>query len=104
MSGAAGLVRVGGMSELHPARIPVGPEVLVIRDRYEVLSIVNDVMIGLWFVVGSVLFFSESTTIIATALFVVGSVQMLIRPMIRLTRRLHLRRRGYSESESGQDF
>lgn len=72
------------MSELHPARIPLGPEVLVIRDRYEVLSIVNDVMIGLW--------------------FVVGSVQMLIRPMIRLTRRLHLRRRGYSDSESGQDF
>lgn len=92
------------MSEPHPARIPLGPEVLVIQDRYEALSIANDILIGLWFVVGSVLFFSETTTTIATALFVVGSVQMLIRPAIRLTRRLHLHRRGYSESGSDQDF
>ncbi|HJC60494.1 MAG TPA: YrhK family protein [Candidatus Dietzia intestinigallinarum] len=92
------------MSEPHLARIPLGPEVLVIRDRYETLSIANDVLIGIWFVVGSVLFFSEATTTAATALFVVGSVQMLIRPVIRLSRRLHLRRRGYSDSGSGQDF
>lgn len=92
------------MSEPHPARIPLGPEVLVIRDRYETLSIANDVLIGIWFVVGSILFFSESTTTVATSLFVVGSVQMLIRPVIRLSRRLHLRRRGCSGSESGQDF
>lgn len=98
------VVRVGGMSEPHPARIPLGPEVLVIRDRYETLSIANDVMIGIWFVAGSFLFFSESTATVATALFVVGSVQMLIRPMIRLSRRLHLRRRGYSDSATQQDF
>lgn len=92
------------MSEPHLARIPLGPDVLVIRDRYETLSIANDVLIGVWFVVGSMLFFSESTTTVATSLFVVGSVQMLLRPVIRLSRRLHLRRRGYSDSESGQDF
>lgn len=92
------------MSEPHLDRIPLGPEVLVIRDRYETLSIANDVLIGIWFVVGSVLFFSEATTEVATALFVVGSVQMLIRPVIRLSRRLHLRRRGYSDSPAGQDF
>lgn len=92
------------MSEPHLDRIPLGPEVLVIRDRYETLSIANDVLIGIWFVVGSVLFFSEATNEVATALFVVGSVQMLIRPVIRLSRRLHLRRRGYSDSAAGQDF
>ena len=76
----------------------------MIRDRYETLSIANDVLIGIWFVVGSILFFSEATTTTATALFAVGSVQMLIRPVIRLSRRLHLRRRGYSDADSGQDF
>lgn len=84
--------------------IHLGPEILVIRDRYEALSIANDVMIGLWFVVGSALFFSESTTMIATVLFLVGSVQMIIRPAIRLARRVHLRRRGYFESATQQDF
>lgn len=90
--------------EPKSARIPLGPDVLVIRDRYESLSIANDVLIGLWFAVGSVLFFSEATMTVATALFVLGSVQMLIRPVIRLSRRLHLKRRGHGQHETQQDF
>lgn|SRR5699024_7058751 len=85
-------------------RIPLGPEVLVIRDRYESLSIANDVLLGIWFTVGSFLFFSESTMTAATVLFVLGSMQMLIRPVIRLSRRIHLRRRGYVEGGTQQDF
>ncbi len=70
----------------------LGREELVIRKRYEALSISNDVLIGLWFLVGSCLFFSETTATAATWLFVVGSVEMLIRPVIRLARHVHLRR------------
>lgn len=88
----------------HPARIPLGPDVLVIRNRYESLSIANDVLLGIWFAVGSFLFFSETTTTAATVLFALGSLQMLIRPVIRLSRRIHLRRRGYDESGTQQDF
>lgn len=88
----------------HPALIPLGPEVLVIRNRYESLSIANDVLLGIWFTVGSFLFFSEATMTAATVLFVLGSLQMLIRPVIRLSRRIHLRRRGYDESGTQQDF
>lgn len=80
----------------RPVRVTVGDEVLVIDDRYETASIVNDVLIAVWFTLGSVLFFSESTHIPATWLFLVGSVQFLIRPLIRLTRRIHLRRLGAS--------
>lgn len=90
--------------EPSSALVPLGPEVLVIRNRYESLSIANDVMLGVWFTIGSVLFFSESTTTAATALFLLGSVQMLIRPVIRLGRRTHLRRRGYDETGTQQDF
>lgn len=70
----------------------LGHEELVIRQRYETLSILNDVLIGMWFLVGSFLFFGASTTYAGTWLFVVGSVEMLIRPLIRLARRVHLRR------------
>ncbi|WP_132992639.1 YrhK family protein [Gordonia zhaorongruii] len=72
--------------------IRLGREELVISGRYELASIANDILLGLWFVVGSVLFFSESTLTIGTWLFLIGSVQMLIRPVIRLARRTHLRR------------
>lgn len=75
-----------------PAIVRIGPEELVIRDRYEVVSIVNDILIGIWFLVGSIFFFSESLTYAGTWLFVLGSVEMLIRPVIRFTRRVHLQR------------
>lgn len=70
----------------------IGHDELVVRQRYEVVSIVNDLLIGLWFVVGSILFFSDSTVFWGTCLFLVGSVQMVIRPAIRFSRRVHLRR------------
>ena len=65
---------------------------LVIRRRYETLSILNDILIGLWFTIGSVLFFWETTTTIGVTLFLIGSVELLVRPGIRLTRQLHLKR------------
>ena len=74
--------------------VPVGRDEIVIRNRYETLSIVNDVLIGVLFVVGSVLFLWESTSIVATWFFIAGSVQFLVRPGIRLARRVHLKRFG----------
>ncbi len=71
----------------------LGKDEVVIRRRYEALSIVNDILIGLWFTVGSILFFFEATTTTGTWLFVIGSVELLIRPMIRMTRIVHLARR-----------
>lgn len=69
----------------------IGHDELIIRNRYETLSILNDILIGIIFLVGSFLFFSESTTYEGTWLFVIGSVLMLIRPCIRITRRVHLK-------------
>ncbi|WP_132432250.1 YrhK family protein [Pseudonocardia endophytica] len=76
----------------HPITIRIGHDELVIRKRYEVLSIVNDVLVAAWFLIGSILFFSEATTYAGTWLFVIGSVELLIRPVIRLSRLVHLRR------------
>lgn len=75
-------------------RLAVGNKVIVIDDRYETASIVNDVLIAVSFIVGSALFFSETTHTAATVLFLIGSVQFLARPAIRLARRVHLRRLG----------
>ena len=81
-----------GNNESQPWVVRIGHDELVIRQRYEVISIVNDILIGTWFLVGSFFFFSESLVYVGTWLFVLGSVEMLIRPTIRLTRRVHLRR------------
>ncbi|PXY31701.1 YrhK family protein [Prauserella muralis] len=83
----------------------IGHEELVVRKRYEVLSIANDLLVAVWFAVGSVLFFFESTTVIGTWLFLLGSVQLLIRPAIRLHRRVYLRRfNPHGPAETARDF
>ena len=66
-----------------PITIRLGHDELVIRKRYEVVSILNDILVALWFIVGSFLFFSEATTYAGTWCFVAGSVELLIRPLIR---------------------
>jgi hypothetical protein len=89
----------------EPVHLHIGREELVIRQRYEVLSIVNDLLIALWFVVGSVLFFWNSTVEAGTWLFLLGSVQLMIRPIIRLHRRVKLRRiSAGTPTETARDF
>ena len=72
--------------------LTLGPEQLVIRRRYETLSILNDFLVAAWFLVGSVLFLYPSLERIGTWLFVVGSGQFMVRPALRLAHRVHLRR------------
>lgn len=85
--------------------LTLGHEELRIRGIYEALSITNDFLAGVLFVVGSILFFWESTTITATWFFLVGSVLFVARPMIRLVRRIHLGRiSDGTVHESARDF
>lgn len=94
------------MSTHHDLTIHIGHDELVIRQRYEVLSIANDILVGLWFIVGSILFFFASTGTLAIWLFLIGSIEMVIRPMIRLARKVHLAKlRGDSSlATSAMDF
>jgi hypothetical protein len=86
----------------------IGDEEIVIRKRYEAASIANDVLIALWFIVGSIMFFSEEWTTPGTWCFLIGSIELLIRPLIRLFRHVHLQRIGSSRPgaapESPQDY
>lgn len=95
---------MGQTAHDRPLTFTIGREELVVRQRYEVLSIVNDILVALWFVIGSVLFFWESTTTTATWFFLVGSLQFLARPVIRLSRRVHLQRIGSDDGGASADF
>ncbi len=71
----------------------LGHEELVVHQRYEALSILNDFMLGIWFTIGSVCFFYEgSLRTLGVWLFVIGSVQLLFRPAIRLHRYIYFKR------------
>ncbi|MFC4561728.1 YrhK family protein [Nocardiopsis mangrovi] len=87
--------------------IRIGGDELVIRRRYEALSIVNDILIAVWFIAGSIMFFSTALATAGTWMFLIGSVELLIRPVIRLARQFHLRRvhgAAATPGESPGDF
>ncbi|MFL1453043.1 YrhK family protein [Marinobacter sp. GN3S48] len=87
--------------------IRFGHDELVIRQRYEVISIINDILIGTWFIIGTIFFFFPSLAYAGTWLFLLGSIEMMIRPIIRLARRVHLRRyhTGVPRAvDAGHDF
>lgn len=75
-----------------PLTIKIGHEELLIRRRYETLSIVNDFMIAIWFLIGSVFFLHADLVTSGTWLFILGSAQLAVRPVLRLAAHIHLQR------------
>ena len=62
-----------------------------LHETYEWIHILNDSLSSLFFVIGSVFFFYPSMQDYGTWLFLIGSIQMLVGPMIRIANKLHVR-------------
>lgn len=77
----------------------IGREELIVHNRYEFLSIGNDFLIATWFLVGSVLFLYPEQQKVAAWIFIIGSVQFIVRPALRLARHLQLRRLPSRQSD-----
>ncbi|WP_326687061.1 MULTISPECIES: YrhK family protein [unclassified Streptomyces] len=85
----------------------IGKDELIVSQRYEAVSIINDILIGVWFLAGSVMFFAPDWTRTGTWCFVFGSVELLVRPVIRFFRQFHLQSlRGVTPvaTASDQDY
>lgn len=91
-------------SERNDIEFRLGHDEVVLRKRYELVSIANDILVAVWFIAGSILFFHESTAYAGTWLFVLGSVELLIRPVIRLARHIHIARIGGVVTDASQDY
>lgn len=61
---------------------------------YELLFTIVDFSAAFLFIVGSILFFSESTTYTGTWLFLIGSIFFGLKPCIRLVREWRLLQAG----------
>jgi hypothetical protein len=88
-----------------PITLQLGSQELVLRQRFELLSIINDIGIFLAFTIGSVAFYWHELFNVGVTLFVIGSVMLGFRPTIRLFRRIQLRglTRG-TPNEVARDF
>ncbi|MCF8029529.1 MAG: YrhK family protein [Desulfohalobiaceae bacterium] len=62
-----------------------------IHERYEWLHILNDFLTAVFFIIGSIFFFSPQLSYYGVWLFLIGSCQMIIGPGIRIANKLHVR-------------
>lgn len=65
---------------------------VVIKQRYQVLSYLNDTLLGILYLTGSILFLSSANRTIAISFFIAGSVLMIARAMINIAKGVHLTR------------
>lgn len=70
----------------------IGSWGLILKDKYRILYILNDLLIGMVFLTGSILFIQKELQHIGTYFFISGSVLMLMRSMIRILRLLHIKK------------
>lgn len=82
----------GMNSDINEATLDIGQRHISIQRRYEALGAFNDLLIALWFLIGSFLFLSNSLVKDGTWLFIVGSAQLLIKPVLKLISLIHVSR------------
>lgn len=71
--------------------VDIGHHEITVGKRYGFIYTLNDILIAVWFIIGSIFFFWDSTQEAGTWLFLIGSVELLIRPIIRISRNSHLK-------------
>jgi len=81
----------------------IGQRHIIIQRRYEALGALNDLLIAIWFLIGSFFFLNESLTQDGTWLFIVGSVQLIIKPLIKLTSLVHVKK-AFSKLNQHNDY
>ncbi|SFO96244.1 YrhK family protein [Salibacterium halotolerans] len=72
--------------------ISLGRYEFFFQKKYTVLNTLNDFLLGLEFLIGSIFFFFEPFKNAGIWLFVIGSLQLIIRPTIRLVHDFHLKK------------
>ncbi|WP_417506740.1 YrhK family protein [Marinomonas gallaica] len=70
--------------------VEIGSDHIVVQRRYDVAGAINDLLIAIWFLIGSFFFLSESLTYSGTWLFIVGSAQLMVKPVIKLVGFVHV--------------
>ena len=89
------------MGDSKKLDVDIGQDHIVIQRRYDALGAMNDLLIAIWFLIGSFFFLKESLTTDGTWLFILGSAQLLIKPLIKLVSLIHVGR-VYKRSQNNK--
>ncbi|MGD6802769.1 hypothetical protein FZC79_16005 [Rossellomorea vietnamensis] len=65
---------------------------IMIGNRYRIIGYMNDLMLGILYMIGSILFMTDADRVLSTSFFLAGSFFMISRAFIHIGRDIHLKR------------
>ncbi|MFD2759846.1 YrhK family protein [Lentibacillus juripiscarius] len=81
--------------------IQIGTYEVSFNKKYRFLTLLNDIVLGIFFLVGSAFFLWEPLKTAGIILFIIGSAQLLARPIIKIIHAFYfsrIRKSGREES------
>ncbi|KAF0820005.1 MULTISPECIES: YrhK family protein [unclassified Cytobacillus] len=72
--------------------IEIGGYKMVIEKRYQVVSFINDLLLGVLYLTGSILFLTDVSQTVSISFFLAGSIMMIIRAGLNILKDLHIKK------------
>ncbi|WP_370224446.1 YrhK family protein [Cytobacillus sp.] len=63
---------------------------MIIEKRYRVVSFINDLLLGVLYFIGSILFLTDVSQAVSISFFLAGSIMMIIRAGLNILKDLHI--------------
>ncbi|RBP95942.1 YrhK-like protein [Cytobacillus firmus] len=70
--------------------IEIGDYEMIIEKRYRVVSLINDLLLGVLYFIGSILFLTDVSQAVSISFFLAGSIMMIIRAGLNILKDLHV--------------
>lgn len=85
---------------LRRKKNPLVKKRIEIRNRYETAHLASEIVTAILYLVGSFFLFYPDLKVIGSCMFILGSIQMLVRSLLRMSYRIKLRQWDYSDRQS----
>lgn len=72
--------------------IEIGAYEMIIEKRYRVVSFINDLLLGVLYFIGSILFLTDISQAVSISFFLAGSIMMIIRAGLNILKDLHVKK------------
>ena len=72
--------------------IEIGDYEMIIEKRYRLVSFINDLLLGVLYFIGSILFLTDVSQAVSISFFLAGSIMMIIRAGLNILKDLHVKK------------
>lgn len=79
---------------------PLVKKRIEIINRYETAHLASEIVTAILYLVGSFFLFYPDLKVIGSCMFILGSIQMLVRSLLRMSYRIKLKKWDYSDRQS----